>query len=301
MMARWKGLIGVLACAIVVSHPVVAADQPFETPTLRRIAETGQIRIGYGNTAPFSFRTDGGEVVGYSIDLCRLMVETLRTKLGLAKIDITFVARTPSNRIQLLNDGSMDIECNASTNTVERRKSARFAISHFYGVTRYVSLKNSGLATIEDLRGRSVSVAFGTVNVADINEINRSRKLNMSVVPVESLQAAFDMVSDGRVSAFAMDEVLLRTMMARSGRPDDYALSAEAVTGPQPIGFMMRLNDGEFADAVNAALADIYKSPDMAKVYSRWFQNPMPGLGINLNLPMSDQMAQMLQNPQSSP
>ncbi|KAA3515971.1 amino acid ABC transporter substrate-binding protein [Agrobacterium rosae] len=269
----------------------------FNTPTLERIRETGKIRIGYGVTAPFSFTAPSGEVVGYSIDLCRQVAEKLKTRLKLGAIDIEFVPRTPSNRIQLLNDGTIDIECNASTNTVERRKSANFAISHFYSATRYVSLAKNHLETVADLKGRSVSVALGTVNVSDINEINRAQKLNISVVPMDSLQAAFDLVTDGRVSAFAMDEVLLSTMIAQSKNPTDYQVSTEKVTGSQPFGFMMRLNDTEFTAAVNDALTEIYKSPDMAELYKRWFESPIPGKGIILNVPMSEMLKATLANP----
>ncbi|WP_288431202.1 amino acid ABC transporter substrate-binding protein [uncultured Agrobacterium sp.] len=297
MMARVLLLGSIVMVGAMTSIAAKAAEQTFNTPTLERIAQTGKIRIGYGATAPFSFRTEEGQVIGYSIDICRRMVDRLKDKLKLPKIDIEFVARTPSNRVQLLNDGSMDIECNASTNSVERRKSASFAYSHFYGGTRYVSLSRNDLKKIDDLKGRSVSAALGTVNVSDINEINRTRKLNISVVPVESLQAAFDMVSDGRVSAFAMDEVLLRTMIAQTAKPDDYTLSQELVTEAQPIGFMMRVNDAEFVSVVNDELAEIYKSPEMPEIYRRWFESPIPGLNINLNLPMSDVVREALGNP----
>ncbi|WP_245445430.1 amino acid ABC transporter substrate-binding protein [Agrobacterium rosae] len=286
----------VLPAALLMLSATFAFAE-FNTPTLERIRETGKIRIGYGVTAPFSFTAPSGEVVGYSIDLCRQVAEKLKTRLKLGAIDIEFVPRTPSNRIQLLNDGTIDIECNASTNTVERRKSANFAISHFYSATRYVSLAKNHLETVADLKGRSVSVALGTVNVSDINEINRAQKLNISVVPMDSLQAAFDLVTDGRVSAFAMDEVLLSTMIAQSKNPTDYQVSTEKVTGSQPFGFMMRLNDTEFTAAVNDALTEIYKSPDMAELYKRWFESPIPGKGIILNVPMSEMLKATLANP----
>jgi glutamate/aspartate transport system substrate-binding protein len=276
-----------------------AAD--FTQPTLERIKETGKIRIGYGTTAPFSFATNEGEVMGYSIDLCNRVAEKLKVRLDLPSLAIAYLPRTPSNRVQLLNSGEIDIECNASTNTEERRKSVIFAISHFYGATRYVSLTKNNLYTLADLKGRSVSVALGTVNVSDINEANRTKKLNVSVVPVDTLQAAFDMVTDGRVSAFAMDEVLLRTMIARSKHPDDYRVSTEKVTEAQPFGFMMRLNDKEFAAAVNEALADIYKSSEMPEIYRRWFESPVPGIGVNINLPMSQRLSSALANPTSEP
>jgi glutamate/aspartate transport system substrate-binding protein len=283
---------------LCLSAPIAAASN-FEMPTLERIVKTGKIRIGYGATAPFSFTAPDGQIVGYSIDLCRRVTEKLRERLNIPTIEIEFVPRTPSNRIQLLNEGNIDIECNSSTNTAERRKSANFALSHFYGATRYVSLAKNGLQTVADLKGRSVSVALGTVNVSDITEINRTQKLSISVVPVDSLQSAFDMVKDARVSAFAMDEVLLSMMIAQSKNPSEYSLSIEKVTEAQPYGFMMRLNDTEFATAVNDALREIYKSPEGAEIYARWFESQIPEIGVGLHMPMSDMLKNAFANPAS--
>ncbi|UHS59474.1 amino acid ABC transporter substrate-binding protein [Agrobacterium vaccinii] len=295
MRCAIKALFALPAALLLTVSSVAAHD--FTQPTLERIKETGKIRVGYGVTAPFSFTTPDGKVIGYSIDICRRLADRLKERLQMSAIEVVLVPRTPSNRVQLLNNGDMDIECNASTNTAERRKSVRFAISHFYGATRYVSLAKNDLHTVSDLKGRSVSVALGTVNVNDINEANRTKKLNVSVVPVDTLQAAFDMVTDGRVSAFAMDEVLLGTMIARSKDPAEYSISTEKLTDPQPFGFMMRLDDRAFATAVNEELAQIYKSPEMPALYSRWFESPIPEIGITVNLPMSDLLRQALANP----
>ncbi|WP_106404934.1 amino acid ABC transporter substrate-binding protein [Agrobacterium bohemicum] len=295
-MRRFLSKLLILNTALLaLALDSAAAD--FTKPTLERIKETGKIRIGYGVTAPFSFTTTDGQVVGYSIDLCRRVTEKLKTRLKMDDIQIEFVPRTPSNRVQLLNDGSIDIECNASTNTVERRKSATFSLSHFYGATRYVSLAKNQLETLADLKGRSVGVALGTVNVNDINEINRARKLNISVVPADTLKGAFDMVTDGRVSAFAMDEVLLSTMIAQSQNPAEYRISTEKVTDFQPVGFMMRLNDTEFASAANEALGEIYKSPEMPDIYKRWFEDSIPELGVSIKMPMSETLKNALANP----
>lgn len=295
-MRRSLKTLFLLPAALLVTFSCVAAAD-FTQPTLERIKETGKIRIGYGATPPFSFAASNGQIMGYSIDLCNRVAEKLKLRLGLPTIEIAYLPRTPSNRVQLLNSGEIDIECNASTNTVERRKSAIFAISHFYGATRFVSLTKSNLVTLADLKGRSVSVARGTVNVSDINEANRTNKLNVSVVPTETLQSAFDMVTDGRVSAFVMDEVLLRTMIARTKNPSDYRVSLEKVTEAQPFGFMMRLDDREFATAVNEALAEIYKSADMPDIYRRWFESTAPGIGVNIDLPMGNRLRAALANP----
>lgn len=278
--------------AVLLAGAATAVPARAEAPasTLKRITETGAIRIGYGDAPPFAYKDRDGTVVGYSIDICKRLSEELRQRLNLPVIKIEYVFRTASNRIQMLNDGAIDIECNASTDTPERRRSAAFAKSHFYVTARYVSLSKNKLRTLDDLRGRSVSITLGTVNVGQINKINRERKLNLSIVPSDTVQGAFDMITDGTATAYAMDDVLLSAMIARTGRPQDYAISTEVVAEPQPYGFMMRLGDTEFHDVVNAALTNIYASTEMQEIYDRWFLRTIPRDNINLNLPMSEQL-----------
>jgi len=270
--------------------------------TIDRIKETGVLRVGYGDTAPFSYVNEqDNSVVGYSIDICQRLANQLQVQLELPTLEIVYVARTPSNRIQLLNSGDIDIECNASTNTQERRRSALFSLSHFFVSVRYVALQENNFKMLQDLAGRSVSVARGTVNVSQINQANREQQLNLSVVPVETLQQAFDLVTNGRVAAFAMDDILLSTMIAESDDPERYALSDEAVSPIEPLGFMMRLGDETFAEQVNNALELIYTSPEMLLLYDRWFKQPLPGKGITLNVPISEMLAEHFISPSGAP
>lgn len=284
----WAGLL------MAVWSVASAAD----INTLQRLNETGTLRVGYGDTAPFSYTDDEGNVLGYSIELCQRVAAQLQQQLGLPTLDIEYVFRTPGNRVQLLNSGDIDIECNASTNNAERRRSAEFSLSHFFVSVRFVALKENQFLTLQDLAGRSVSVARGTVNVSQINQANRERQLNLSVVPVETLQEAFDLVTEGRVAAFAMDDILLSTLIAAAEEPSAYSLSEEAITAEEPLGLLMREDDQAFVAQVNQALRTIYRRGDMQVLYRRWFQQPLPGKGITLNVPMSDTLAQHFMNPQ---
>ena len=284
----WAGLL------MAVWSVASAAD----INTLQRLNETGTLRVGYGDTAPFSYTDDEGNVLGYSIELCQRVAAQLQQQLGLPNLDIEYVFRTPGNRVQLLNSGDIDIECNASTNNAERRRSAEFSLSHFFVSVRFVALKENQFLTLQDLAGRSVSVARGTVNVSQINQANRERQLNLSVVPVEMLQEAFDLVTEGRVAAFAMDDILLSTLIAAAEEPSAYSLSEEAITAEEPLGLLMREDDQAFVAQVNQALRTIYRRGDMQVLYERWFQQPLPGKGITLNVPMSDTLAQHFMNPQ---
>lgn len=265
-------------------------DLSFNGSTIERLKETRVLRVGYGSAQPFSFKTSSGEVVGYSIDLCRAMARKMQAMLDLPELSVELVQRTPANRIQLLNDGGIDIECNASTNVADRRKAVFFTPPHFISQTKIVSLARSNINRIDDLRGKSVAVVLGTVNVSQILQLSRERKLGLVSVPVNEVREAFELVKSGRVSAFAMDDVLIRNLIAQTGNPDDYVVSSEAISEPQPYGFMTRINDPQFAELAATALRSVYRSPQMQEMYDRWFMQPFEGSAQALNLPMSDEL-----------
>lgn len=275
-----------------------AAGQEVQPPTLETIARTGIIRLGYADrNIPFSYLGTGPEPIGYSIELCLKVVDSIREKLDLPGLKVDFVKRTPSNRITLLNDGTIDMECVASTNTEERRKAVWFSYSHFITGTRYVALKSSGLNTVADLAGRTVVVTTGTINIGQLNVLNRKLGLNIAVLQNDSTEGGFEMVTENRASAFVMDDILLRSFVAETGRPEDYAISNEYLAPPQPYGLMLRHGDTGFRDAVNEALGEIYASGEIEKIYEKWFNAPIPPNGMNLQRPLPDDLADAFRNP----
>ncbi|KAA8999380.1 amino acid ABC transporter substrate-binding protein [Affinibrenneria salicis] len=285
---RWRQLLVILFIVVAGNDARLAAA----VPTLERIRQTGTLRVGYGNTPPFSWRGPDA-VTGYSIELCQRVAESIRRRMGLEKINIDYVFRTAANRVQLLDNGEIDIECVASTNTEERRRNVSFSIGYFLVNTRYISLRKNQLRTLEDLRGRSVSIVLGTNNVAQINQVNREKKLNLSVVATDTLQQAFDMVTQEQVSAFAMDDILLHALRARATHPQDYVISDETLDTETEYGFMMRRDDEAFRNAVNDALRQIYHSNEIHQIYARWFTQPLPGSQITLHFPMSENLRRL--------
>ncbi|NTE54422.1 amino acid ABC transporter substrate-binding protein [Agrobacterium tumefaciens] len=280
----------------LLSTPAVSEDN--QPPTLETIARTGIIRLGYADrNIPFSYLGSGPEPIGYSIELCLRVADSIKKKLGLPELKAEFVKRTPSNRITLLNDGTIDMECVASTNTEERRKAVWFSYSHFITGTRYVALKASGLNTVADLAGRTVVVTTGTINISQLNVLNRKLGLNIAVLQNDSTEGGFDMVTENRVSAFVMDDILLRSFVAETGRPDDYTISNEYLAPPQPYGLMLRHGDTGFRDAVNEALGQIYASGEIEKIYDKWFNAPIPPNGINLKRPLPGDLAEAFRRP----
>ncbi|MCZ7464489.1 amino acid ABC transporter substrate-binding protein [Rhizobium rhizogenes] len=287
-----------LAFGILSLLSTQAASEDSQPPTLETITRTGTIRLGYADhNIPFSYLGTGPEPIGYSIELCLRVADSIKTKLGLPDLKIDFVKRTPSNRITLLNDGTIDIECVASTNTEERRKAVWFSYSHFITGTRYVALKSSRLNTVADLAGRTVVVTTGTINISQLNVLNRKLGLNIAVLQNDSTAGGFEMVTENRASAFVMDDILLRSFVAETGKPDDYSISNEYLAPPQPYGLMLRHGDTGFRDAVNEALGQIYKSGEIEKIYEKWFNAPIPPNGINLKRPMPGDLAEIFRRP----
>jgi len=277
---------------------VGAASAQASVSTLARIAETGTLRIGYSpDAAPFSYLDADGKVVGYSIDLCGRVAQSLQRQLGLDKLEILYVRRTPSDRVALLQSGEIDIECVASTNNAERRKSVAFSYPHFVTAVRFVALKDGGPRFLADLKGRSVASTSGTTVIGEINAISREQNLNIALMPTIDHETGFDLMATGRVSAFVMDGILLSNLVANADNPSLYQLSQDTVGPPEPYGLMMRHDDLAFKDAVNAILRQIFTDGEIVPIYDKWFTSPIVPRGVNLELPISDVLAAAFANP----
>jgi glutamate/aspartate transport system substrate-binding protein len=293
-MLRLKALL--LTGLLMVSSGHVFAHDP--VPTLERMKQSGIIKLGHATkNIPFSYLDNKGEPVGYTIDLCRRVVDHLKEKLSLPNLKIEFVERTASNRVVLLNDGSIDMECVSSTNNEERRKSVAFSYSHFITSTRFVTLKSSGINSINDLAGRTVVVTKGSTNIAQLNTINREKGLYLALVQGVSINDAFDMVTQGKASAFVMDGVLLASLVANSPNPENYVLSSDTLSLPQPYGLMLRRDDPGFKNAVNEALLQIYQSGEITDIYNKWFISDIGPDGVNLKTPMPAELKALFDNP----
>lgn len=293
-MMRLKIFLLPILMMLLSGH--VLAQQPVST--LDKLSNTGVIKIGYATkNIPFSYTNEKGEPVGYSVELCTRVVDLLKKKLSLPDLKIEFVERTASDRVVLLNNGSIDLECVSSTNNEERRKSVWFSYSHFITSTRFVSLKSSGIYNVADLAGRTVVVTKGSTNISQLNTISREKNLYVALVQGESIKDAFDMVTNGKASAFVMDDILLASLTANSQSPENYILSTDALSVPEPYGLMLRRGDVAFKDAVNEALLQIYKSGEINDIYNRWFMSDIPPDGVNLKLPMSEELKSLFANP----
>lgn len=293
-----KPLAIALAAAALVAAPV-AAQAP--DSTLKKIKDTGSITIGHRDASiPFSYYDDKQQPVGFAMDICARIVDAIKTELKLPKIDVKYALVTSANRIPLMANGTIDLECGSTTNNVERQKQVSFTNSHFVTASRYVTKKANKIASINDLKGKTVVSTSGTTNIKQLNDVNNERKLGINILPANGHAEAFLMVETDRAVAFVMDDILLASLVASSKTPDAYQISSDAFSLPEPYGIMLRREDPDFKRVVDAATANIYKSGETDKLYTKWFQNPIPPRGLNLNLALDPALKKAFQNPTDS-
>src|SRR5688500_4933984 len=268
--------------------------------TLKKIKDSGSITIGHRDASiPFSYYDDKQQPVGYSIDLCKRIVEAVQKELKMPKIDVKYQLVTSANRIPLMANGTIDLECGSTTNNLERQKQVWFSITHFVTANRFVAKKSAKASALNDLKGKTVVSTAGTTNIKQATELNAEQKLGMNIISANGHAEAFQMVETGRAVAFVMDDILLYSLVAQARNPKDYEISKDALS-VEPYGIMVRKDDAAFKKVVDAAMVDTYKSGAIKGIYEKWFQKPVPPKNINLNLPMSDQFKKVVANPTDS-
>lgn len=290
-------IIGLAAATLLVCHaaPAIAAEG-----TLARIAQTKTVTIGHREDAvPFSYRGPDGTIIGYSTELCQRIAERIRVELGLDELKVAYVPSSAATRFVLVKSGAVDLECTTTTNTPERRKLVDFSYPHFITATRFVSKKRDGLDTIQSLAGRSVASTTGTVNIEQLQALNRAKSLNISVMLAKAHTQAFALVEADRASAFVMDGILLAALVASSADPQAYTISTETFGPPEPYGILVPKDDVAFRTVVDAALEAVYTSGEIRRIYDKWFNAPIPPDGQNLNLPISAELQAVFDNPKA--
>ncbi|WP_386080398.1 amino acid ABC transporter substrate-binding protein [Vreelandella sp. F11] len=293
-----KWLVAVLLSSAMWHCAAASDERVASSPTLSRIASTGEIAVGHRTSeVPFSYLVND-QPTGYAIDLCLNVIKGLGETLGLDELKVTYVPVTPANRFILVRNGDVDIECGVTTNTPERRRQAAFSYPHFLTATRYVSLAEQHMDSLQDLAGRSVVSTTGTINIAQLNELNRTEGLNISVMLSRNHEEAFDMVASGQASAFVMDEILLAGLVSSATDPAAFHISQATLSCAEPYGLMMPPDDPVFVELVNKELRNIYQSDTIHSLYEKWFLQPLPPDNRVLNLPLAPALAAIFANPE---
>lgn len=269
--------------------------------TLKKIADANAITLGVRDASiPFSFLDDKQEAVGYSVDLCMNVVEAARKELKRPNLEVKKQVVTSSNRIPLIANGTVDLECGSTVNNIERQKLVAFSLTTFVVNTKFIVPKASGAQRLQDLKGQRVAVTSGTNTMQKINEINAKTGLGLTILPGKDHGESFLMVQTGRAVAFAEDDILLAGLAANSKNPNDYRLIAIEGMPSDPYALMMRMDDPQFKALVDGALRAVFASGEIERIYDKWFEKPIPPRGIKLNFPPSEQWKRVVKKPTDS-
>jgi glutamate/aspartate transport system substrate-binding protein len=280
---------GALPADAQEGDPLQTASQ--YTGTLKRIQDTGVIRIGYReNSVPFAFLDPKGKPVGYALDLCDAVVEEVSTELG-RDIRTEYRPVTPENRFDMVISGEVDVECGSTTNTVERRNRVAFSPTTFLTGTKLLVSKDSGFRNLRDLSGKTIVVTRGTVQDAAMRALDERQKLNLKFITGSDHKESFELIQSGKADAWANDDILLYGTLAETKTGDRYRVVGDFLTY-DPYALMFRKDDPDFAAVVDQAFGKLAGSREIVYIYNKWFLKRLPS-GVRLNLPMSPHLEEM--------
>ena len=285
--------LALLATATLFAQPATAQ----ESATLKKIKDSGTIALGHRESSiPFSYYDDRQQVVGYSHELMLKVVDAVKAELKLPSLAVKLTPVTSQNRIPLVQNGTVDIECGSTTHNKERAQQVAFSNTLFIIGTRLMTKKDSGIQDFPDLAGKNVVTTAGTTSERLIRKMNDDGKLGMKIISAKDHGESFLTLETGRAVAFMMDDALLYGEMAKAKRPGDWTV----VGTPQSFeayGCMMRKDDPGFKKVVDAALARAMTSGEAEAIYRKWFTQPIPPKGLNLNFPLSEAMQKLYKAP----
>ena len=273
-----------------------------QTPsTLDKIKSSGVIAVGYRESSiPFSYLDDKAQPTGFGWDVCGKIIEEVKKAVGRTDVTVQPQVVTSTNRIPLLLNGTIDIECGSTTNNSDRQKQVSFATNYFYTGTRFLVKTGAPVKSIDDLKGKTVVSTAGTTNFRVMRALNAEKKLNMDILAGKDHAEAALLVQSDRALAFAMDDVLLYGLKASAANPEELAVVGEAIQ-VEPYAIMLRKDDVGFKKLVDGTIASLIKSGEFEKLYKKWFQSPIPPKGINLNIPMSKELQDNLKGLSDKP
>ncbi len=273
---------------LMLATPLLAAAQA--GGTLDKVKQSGAITLAYRESSiPFSYLDDKAQPVGFGYEICLKIVDEVKKATGRADLKVNLQSVTSANRIPLLQNGTIDIECGSTTNNSERGKQVQFATNYFYTGTRFLVKNGTTVKTIDDLKGKTIVSTTGTTNYKILRNLNEEKKLGMDLLAAKDHAESALMVESGRAVAFGMDDILLYGLRASSQNPASLAVVGEPIQ-VEPYAIMLRLDDPAFKKLVDGTLAGLMASGEFAKLYTKWFQSPIPPKGINLNAPMSKEL-----------
>jgi glutamate/aspartate transport system substrate-binding protein len=286
-----------LIFAAIAAAPAFAQD----AGTLKKIKDSGSVTMGVRESSGgLSFTLGDNKFAGFHVELCQIVLADIQKQLGMAKLDVKYQPVTSQNRIPLMQNGTIDIECGSTTNNTARQKDVAFAVTTFVEEVRIAAKANSGITSIAQLNGKNVATTTGTTSVQLLRKHERGAGVDFKEVFGKDHADSFLLLESGRADAFVMDSQILAGLIAKSKNPAEFKIVGE-VLNVEPINIMMRKDDPAFKKAVDDSLIKLMKSGEIAKVYDKWFMQPIPPANVRIGLPASDATRTAWSSPNDKP
>jgi glutamate/aspartate transport system substrate-binding protein len=287
--------------ATVVGVALMSLAGATQADTLAKVKESGVFTIGHRDASiPLSYYDDKQQPIGYSVEICQRVADAVKKELKKPNLQIKYQLVTSANRIPLLANGTVDIECGSTTNNAERQKQVSYLPTTFVTANRIMYKKGSGISVLADLKGKTLVSTAGTTNIKQVTQINADKNLGVNITSANGHAESFLMVETGRAAAFAMDDILLAGLIATSKNPGQFEVSKEALS-VEPYGIMVRKDDAKFEALAGGVVKGLMKSGEINKIYDKWFLKPIPPKNITMNVPMSPNLKKVIANPTNSP
>ena len=286
-----------IVAALVASSAAVAQT----TDTLKKIKDSGSVTMGVRESSgALSYTLGDGKFVGYHVEICQKVLADVQKQLGLAKLEVKYQPVTSQNRIPLVQNGTVDLECGSTTNNATRQKDVAFAVTTYVEEVRMVVKADSKIASVKDLAGKTVATTTGTTSVQTLRKHERAGGIDFKEVYGKDHADSFLMLETGRADAFVMDGSILAANISKSKNPSDYKIVGE-VLSVEPIACMLRKDDPAFKKAVDDSIKNQIKDGSLAKLYDKWFMQPVPPTNTKIGLPMSEATKAAWANPNDKP
>jgi len=274
--------VALVAAACAVAGTAHAED------TLKKIKDSGAITEGVRESSgALAFTLGDGKYTGFHYDVCAHIIADIQKQLGMAKLETKYQPVTSQNRIPLVQNGTVDLECGSTTNNATRQKDVAFAPTMYVEEVRIATKKSSGIKGIADLNGKTVATTTGTTSVQLLRKNKRAAGMDFKELNGKDHSDSFLLLESGRADAFVMDGQILAGLISKAKNPADFAIVGEALS-VEPIAIMYRKDDPAFKKAVDDSVRNLAKSGEVAKLYDKWFMQPIPPGNTRVNLPASD-------------
>jgi len=270
------------------------------SPTLARIKSANVVHVGYRESSPpFSFLDQANRPIGYSLELCEAIVEEIAAEVDAPDLKIEYVKVTSDDRIPAVLQNKIDLECGSTTANAERARQVAFSPLIFVAGTKLMVAKSSPISAATDLKGKTVVVTKGTTNESAMHNVDRKFQLGLNIVTAADHEQSYQMLADGKVDAFATDDILLHGLIARHKSQDKFRVTGDYLSY-EPYGIMFRKGEPEFAGVVERAFRKLGSNHDLIPLYEKWFMRRLP-TGERLNVAISPQLEEAFQAMDDSP